>query len=77
MLDGTCRILGRDEKCIQILIGKLGKKRPLRGPRHREEDNIRMDVREIGREAVDWLFLAQDRDHWQALVNMVMNFWVL
>jgi hypothetical protein len=36
-------------------------------------DNIRMDLREIGREGFDWIHLAQDKDHWQALVNMVMK----
>jgi hypothetical protein len=39
-------------------------KRPLGRPKGRWEDNIRMDVREIGWEGVDWIFLAQDRDHW-------------
>jgi hypothetical protein len=40
------------------------------------EDNIRMDLREMGWEGVDWMHLAQDRDQWRALVNMAMNFWV-
>jgi len=40
-----------------------------------EEVNIRMYPREIGWESVDWMHLAQDRDQWQALVNMVMNLW--
>jgi hypothetical protein len=51
--------------------------RPLRRPRRRWEDNIRMDHREIGWEGVGWMHLAEDRDQWQALVNMVMNLWVL
>jgi hypothetical protein len=45
-------------------------KRPLWRPRHRWENNIRMDVREIGWEAVGWMHLAQDRDQWQTLVNL-------
>jgi hypothetical protein len=45
-------------------------------PRRRWEDNIRMDLREIGWEGVDWIHLAQDRDQWWALVNTVMNFGV-
>jgi hypothetical protein len=40
---------------------------------HRWEDNIRMDIREIGWEAVDWIHLTQDRDKWRALVNTIMN----
>jgi hypothetical protein len=40
---------------------------------NRWEDNIRMDLREIECEGVDWMHLVQDRDQWQALVNMVMN----
>jgi hypothetical protein len=40
------------------------------------EENIRMDIREMRWEDVDWIHLAQDRDHWRALVNAVMNLWV-
>jgi hypothetical protein len=42
-------------------------------PRRRWVDNIKMDLREIGRDGVDWVDLALDRDHWRALVNTVMN----
>jgi hypothetical protein len=59
----------------KILVGKPEGKRPLRRPRHRWEDNIKMDLREIRFEGVDWIHLAQNRDHQQALVNMVMNLW--
>jgi len=55
-----------------ILGGKPEGKRPER-PRHIWEDNIRMDLREIGSEGLDWIHLAQDRDLWQTLVNTVMN----
>jgi hypothetical protein len=55
------------------LVGKSEGKRPLGRPRHRWED-IRMNLREIGWEGVDWMHLTQDRDQWWALVNMVMNF---
>jgi hypothetical protein len=58
----------------KILVGKPDVKRPLRRPRHRWDDNIRMNVREIGWEGVDWIHLAQGRDQWQTLVNMVINF---
>jgi len=56
----------------RILVGKPERKRPLGRPRHRWEDNIKMDLREVG-VGGDWMELAQDRDRWRALVNMVMN----
>jgi hypothetical protein len=56
-----------------ILIGKPEEKRPLRRPRRRWEDNIRMDLREIWCEVVDWMNLSQDRDQWRSLMNTVMN----
>jgi hypothetical protein len=48
-------------------------KRPLGRPRHRWEDNIKMDLREIGWGGMDWIDLAADRDQWRALLNTVMN----
>ena len=48
-------------------------KRPLGRPRRRWEDNIKMDLQEVGCGGVDWIELAQDRDRWRALVNAVMN----
>jgi hypothetical protein len=57
----------------RILMGKPeGKRRP----RRRREDNIIMDLREIGWGGMDWIDLAQDGDQWRVLVNMVMNLWV-
>jgi hypothetical protein len=52
-----------------VLVGK----RPLGRPRHRWEDNIKMDLREIGLVCLDWINLAQGRDQWRALLNLVMN----
>jgi hypothetical protein len=54
-------------------VGKPEGRRPLGRPRRRWVDNIKMDLRETGRDGVDWVDLAQDRDHWRALVNTVMN----
>jgi hypothetical protein len=54
-------------------VGKPGRKRPLERPRCRWEDDIKMDLREIGWGAVDWIDLVQDRDQWRALLNTVMN----
>jgi hypothetical protein len=59
-----------------ILVGRPEGRRPLGRPSYRWEDNIKMDLREIGFGDVDWILLAQDRDTWWALVNMVMNLWV-
>jgi hypothetical protein len=47
--------------------------RPLGRPRRRWVDNIKMDLREIGGDGMDWIDLAQDRDQWRALVNAVMS----
>jgi len=56
-----------------VLVGKPEGKRPLGRPRHRWEDNIKMDLREVGGGG-DWMELAQDRDRRRAFVNTVMNF---
>ena len=48
-------------------------KRPLGRPRRRRENNIKMDVHEVGCEGMDWIEFAQNRDRWRALVNAVMN----
>ena len=45
-------------------------------PRHRWDDNIRMDLEEIGINAGNWVDLAQDRDYWRTLVNVALNLWV-
>jgi hypothetical protein len=55
------------------LGGKTEGKKPLGRPRGRWEDNIIMDLREVGWKDVDWIHLAQDRDQWRDLVNTVMN----
>ena len=55
-----------------VLVGKPEGKRPLGRPRRRWEDNIKLDLREVGGVG-DWMELAQDRDRWRALVNTVMN----
>ena len=56
----------------RVLVGKPEGKIPLGRPRRRWEDNIKMDLQEVGRGG-DWMELAQDRDRWRALVNTVMN----
>jgi hypothetical protein len=61
----------------RVSVGKPEGKRPLGRPRRRWEDGIRMYLREIGLGGVDWIRLAQDRDHWRAVVSAVMNLRVL
>ena len=56
-----------------VLVGKPEGKRPLGRPRRRWDDNIKIDLREVGG-CGDWMELARDRDRWRALVNTVMNF---
>jgi hypothetical protein len=58
----------------RILVGKPEGKRPIGRSRRRWECNIKMDLREIGWDGMDWIHLAQDWDQWGALVNMVINF---
>ena len=68
--------MGEGTGVHRVLVGKAEGKRPLGRSRCRWEDNIRMDLREVGCGGMDWIELAQDRDKWQALVNALMNFWV-
>jgi hypothetical protein len=65
--------IGDVRGAYNILVGRPEGRRPLGRPRRRSEDNIKMALREIGFGDVDWIHLAQDRDRWWALVNMVMN----
>jgi hypothetical protein len=56
-----------------VLVGKPEGKRPSERPRCRWEDNIKMGLREIGWDGMDWIHLAQDRDQWRAVVNTMIN----
>jgi hypothetical protein len=56
-----------------VLVWRPEGKRPLRRPKRRWEDNIKMDLREIGIDGVNWIRLAQDRARWRNFVNAVMN----
>ena len=57
----------------RVLVGKPEGKRPLGRPRRRREDNIKMDLQEMGRGCGDWMELAEDRDRWRALVSTVLS----
>jgi hypothetical protein len=65
--------MGEKRGVYRVLVGKSEGKRPLGRPRHRWEDNIRMDLQEVGCGSMDWIAVAQDRDRLRALVNAVMN----
>jgi len=65
--------MGERRGLYSVLVGKPEGKRPLGRPRRRWEDNIKMDLQEVGCGSVDWIEMAQDRDRWRALVNAVMN----
>ena len=70
---GHVAYMGEGRGVYRVLVGKPEGKRPLGRPRLRWEDNIRMDLREVGCGCVEWMELAQDRDRWHALVSAVMN----
>jgi hypothetical protein len=65
--------MGERRGAYRALVGKPECRRPLGRPRHRWENNIKMDLREVGCGGVDWIDLAQDRDRWRALVYTVIN----
>jgi hypothetical protein len=69
----ACSTHEREAECIQSLSAK--ENRSVGRPRHRYEDNIKMDIREIGWDRMDWIHLARDRDQWKAIVNTAMSLW--
>jgi hypothetical protein len=71
-MDGDCGTYGKGKVTYRVLVGTPEKKRSFGRPRRRWEDNIKMNLHEVGWER-GWIDLAQDRDGWRALVNAVMN----
>jgi hypothetical protein len=69
----ACSAYGEGRGVYRVLVGKPEVKRLLGRPRRRWEDNIRMDLQEVGCGSMDWIELVQDRDRWRALVNAVMK----
>jgi hypothetical protein len=65
--------MGDNKNANRILVGKTEGMRPLGRPRRRWMDNIKMDLREIGSDGMDWIDLDEDRNQWRALVNTKMN----
>jgi hypothetical protein len=72
-MDRACSTHGEKRNAYKVLVGKLEAKRPLGRPRGTWEDNIKVDLREIGWSGMDWIHLVEDRDLWSGLVNTVMN----
>ena len=73
---GHVACVGIRRGVYRVLVGKPERKRPLGRLRRRWEDNIKTDLQEVGYGVMDWIGLAQDRESWRALVNVVMNLWV-
>jgi hypothetical protein len=66
--------MGEVRGVYRVLLGKTEGKRPFGRPRLRWEGNIKIDLQEVGCGDMDWIDLAQDRDRWRGVVNVVMNF---
>jgi hypothetical protein len=73
-LEGYVACMGEGRGVYRILVGRPEGKRPLRRPRRRWQDNIKLDLREIEIDGADWIRLAQDRIMWRAFVNTVITF---
>ncbi|KAJ4431235.1 hypothetical protein ANN_19832, partial [Periplaneta americana] len=69
----TVARMGESRNAYRVLVGRPEGKRPLGRPRRRWEDNIKMDLREVGCDDRDWINLAQDRDRWRAYVRAAMK----
>ena len=65
--------MGQGREVYRVLVEKPEGKRPMGRPRRRWEDNIKMNLQEVGGGCEDWMELAEDRDRWWALVSTVMN----
>jgi hypothetical protein len=67
--------MGERRGVYRVLVGKPEGKTPFGKPRRRWDDNIKANLQKVGCWSIDWIVLAQDRDIWKALVNVVMNIW--
>jgi hypothetical protein len=72
-MGGACSAVGEERGVYRVLVVKHEGKRPLGRPRRRWEDNIKINLQEVGCGGMNWTGLAQERDRWRALVNAVMN----
>jgi hypothetical protein len=69
----ACWTNGGEDESYRILVGKTEGRRPLRRPKRRWVNNIKMDLTTVGWDCMEWIDLAQDRDRWRALMNTLMN----
>ena len=65
--------MGEKSGVYRVVVGKPDGKKPLGRSRHRWEENIKLNLQEVGCEGMDWIEVAQDRDRWRTVVNAVMN----
>jgi hypothetical protein len=72
---GQVAFMGERRGVYRVLVVKSEGRRPVGRPRHRWEDSVKMDHQEVGCGGMDWIDLAQDRNRWQTLVNVLMNHW--
>jgi hypothetical protein len=72
-VEGTCSTHGDERVVYRVLVVRPEGKRSLGRPRRMWDDNIKMDLREIGIDGANWIGLARDRDRWRAFVSTVMN----
>jgi hypothetical protein len=72
----ACSIMGMRKKAYRVLVRKLERKRLVGKPRHKSENNIKIDFRERGWGGLEWIRLIQYRDQWRVCVSTVFNFWV-
>jgi hypothetical protein len=70
---GHAACMGEGRGVYRVLVGEPQGRRPLGRPRHRWEDNVKLDVREIGIDGTNWIQLARDRARWRAFVNTAMG----
>jgi len=76
-MGGECSSHGEMRGVHSVLVGKPEGKTPLGRPRRSWEDNINLDLQEVGCGVMGWIELAEDRNRWLALVNTLVNLWIL